>query len=60
VTLRGKVDNRMTKRTTEDIVEDVFGVREVHNELRVDNGLLQRPLQQDNQTQTPKNNLINR
>lgn len=42
VTLRGKVDNRYMKRLTEDLCEDVYGVREVHNELRVDNGLFQR------------------
>jgi hypothetical protein len=63
VTLRGKVENRMTKRNVEDVVEDVYGVREVHNELRVDNGLLQQPQQRpamQQQQQTPGNNLINK
>jgi osmotically-inducible protein OsmY len=38
VTLRGAVDSRYEKRVTEDIAESVQGVRQVHNELRVDNG----------------------
>lgn len=57
VTLRGKIDHRTTKRLTEDLCEDVYGVREVHNELRVENGLFQRTERTDG---TPKNNLINR
>lgn len=42
VTLRGKVDNRMDKRLAEDLVEDVYGVREVRNEMRVEHGLFNR------------------
>lgn len=38
VTLRGAVESRYAKRLTEDIVEDVYGVKEVHNELRVNRG----------------------
>lgn len=35
VTLTGFVDSRAAKRAAEDLAEDVYGVREVHNELRV-------------------------
>ena len=35
VTLRGSVDFRQTKRLAEDIVENVSGVKDVRNELRV-------------------------
>jgi osmotically-inducible protein OsmY len=35
VTLSGMVDDRSAKRLAEDIVEDVMGVREVMNQLRV-------------------------
>lgn len=35
VTLTGMVESRHVKRLTEDLVEDVSGVREVHNQLRV-------------------------
>jgi hypothetical protein len=35
VTLIGFVDSRAAKRVAEDIAEDVPGVREVHNQLRV-------------------------
>lgn len=55
VTLRGKVDNRMVKRLAEDVCEDVYGVREVHNELRVENGLFQRGNEQQN-----RGSLLNR
>jgi hypothetical protein len=37
VTLTGTVDSRRTKRRAEDVIEDVPGVREVHNQLRVEN-----------------------
>ncbi|MGN6184992.1 MAG: BON domain-containing protein [Thermoanaerobaculia bacterium] len=36
VTLQGTVDDRRTKRLAEDVVESVSGVRDVHNQLRVD------------------------
>ncbi|HEY9790053.1 MAG TPA: BON domain-containing protein [Candidatus Obscuribacterales bacterium] len=36
ITLRGSVDCRHGKRLAEDIAEDVYGVREVHNELRIE------------------------
>lgn len=35
VTLSGTVDNRAAKRMAEDVAESVQGVREVHNQLRV-------------------------
>jgi hypothetical protein len=35
VTLRGTVDSRAQKRMAEDVVESVPGVRDVHNQLRV-------------------------
>jgi hypothetical protein len=35
VTLTGTVDDRRTKRLTEDIAESVYGVKDVHNRLRV-------------------------
>lgn len=60
VTLRGAVDSRAAKRLTEDLVEDVFGVKEVHNELRVNRGDFQKPLlQPERDRMTPGNrNLI--
>jgi hypothetical protein len=38
VTLRGTVGDRRTKYLAEDLAEEVFGVEEVHNELRVTRG----------------------
>lgn len=35
VTLSGTVDERRTRRLAEEIIEDMPGVRDVHNELRV-------------------------
>ncbi|HWQ52804.1 MAG TPA: BON domain-containing protein [Bryobacteraceae bacterium] len=35
VTLTGMVESRHVKRLAEDVVEDVSGVREVHNQLRI-------------------------
>ena len=35
VTLRGHVEDRRTKRLAEDIAEDVSGVRDVHNEIKI-------------------------
>jgi hypothetical protein len=35
VTLTGFVDSRAAKRAAADLAEDIYGVREVHNELRV-------------------------
>src|SRR5262245_47976966 len=35
VALRGFVDRREMKRLAEDIAESVFGVKEVHNQIRV-------------------------
>jgi hypothetical protein len=36
VTLQGSVDSRQTKRLVEDVVDDVPGVRDVRNELRME------------------------
>jgi osmotically-inducible protein OsmY len=38
VTLTGKVEDRHQKRLAEDIAEQVSGVRDVHNQLKVDKG----------------------
>jgi BON domain len=38
VTLTGMVDGRHTKRRAEDVIENVSGVREIHNQLRVRSG----------------------
>ena len=38
VTLTGTVDDRQTKRMIEDLAEEVSGVREVHNQIRVQRG----------------------
>jgi hypothetical protein len=35
VTLKGTVDSRQAKRMAEDVVESVWGIRDVHNQLRV-------------------------
>jgi hypothetical protein len=35
VTLTGQVHDRLSKRLAEDIVEDIRGVKDVHNQLRV-------------------------
>jgi osmotically-inducible protein OsmY len=40
VTLTGVVEDRSAKRLAEDLAEDVFGVRDVHNQLKVRHGFL--------------------
>jgi osmotically-inducible protein OsmY len=35
VTMEGSVNDRWAKRTAEDVAENVFGVKEVHNQIRV-------------------------
>lgn len=40
VTLAGEVEDRRAKRRAEDIIEDVPGVRDVHNQLRARRGFL--------------------
>lgn len=42
VTLEGQVEDKHAKRLAEDIAEEVFGVREIHNQLRVRRGLMSR------------------
>lgn len=40
VTLTGVVEDRRAKRLAEDLVEDVFGVDDVHNQLKIRHGFL--------------------
>jgi len=40
VTLEGEVENRNQKRRAEDVIENVNGVKDVHNRLRARRGLL--------------------
>lgn len=40
VTLAGVVEDRRAKRLAEDLVEDVFGVQDVHNQLKIRHGFL--------------------
>jgi osmotically-inducible protein OsmY len=35
VTLQGTVDSRRSKRLAEDVAESVYGVKDVHNQLRI-------------------------
>jgi|GEM_PF-2930815 len=39
VTMRGHVENRRTKRLAEDVIENMYGVKDVRNELTVDQSL---------------------
>jgi osmotically-inducible protein OsmY len=38
VTLEGTVEHRRIKRDVEDLADEVSGVRQVHNRLRVESG----------------------
>jgi len=40
VTLEGSVPDRMSKRRSEDIAEQVMGVKDVHNRLKANKGLM--------------------
>lgn len=42
VTLNGTVDSRRTKRRAEDLAAITYGVKDVHNNLRVDHGFFSR------------------
>jgi len=42
VTLRGHVDSRLAKRRAEDCIEDCPGVKDIRNELSVDQSLFQQ------------------
>src|SRR5690606_37761904 len=42
VTLSGHVEDRRTKRHAEDVIENLHGVRDVKNELSVDQSLFQQ------------------
>jgi osmotically-inducible protein OsmY len=43
ITLRGSVDSRAEKRIAEDVAEAISGVRQVHNQLRVERHGEQQP-----------------
>jgi osmotically-inducible protein OsmY len=45
VTLEGTVDDRRQKRLAEDIAEDVSGVKDIHNRLRIGQNLIQQVAQ---------------
>jgi osmotically-inducible protein OsmY len=53
VTLVGVVQDRQDKRLAEDLVEQVSGVREVHNQIRVNQGSGQDAQPQQPQRQQP-------
>jgi osmotically-inducible protein OsmY len=45
VTLEGTVDDRRQKRLAEDLAEDVPGVKDIHNHLRIGQNLIQQVAQ---------------
>jgi hypothetical protein len=51
VTLQGSVNDRWAKRTAEEIAEGVWGVKQVHNQLRLSQGTVgqDRPSSQEGQ-----------
>lgn len=48
LTLRGKVEDRRAKREAEDCVDDIYGVQDVMNELKVDRGFFAKLFNTDN------------
>lgn len=54
VTLSGSVDNRQAKRLAEDAIEDVPGVRDINNQLRVTRGQTDREHQVTTQSETDR------
>ncbi|MFY0534191.1 BON domain-containing protein [Nannocystis pusilla] len=52
VTLSGTVDDREIKRLVEDLSEDISGVREVQNQIRVSHGQQMTGQTQGEQVQT--------
>ena len=52
VTLQGSVNDRWAKRTAEDLAEGVWGVKEVHNQLRVPAGVFGQERDRDQTRQT--------
>ncbi|HET7585122.1 MAG TPA: BON domain-containing protein [Gemmatimonadaceae bacterium] len=54
VTLTGTVDDRHAKRLAEDLAEDVFGVRDVHNELHVEHGFFDKLFGRDEEREVPR------
>ena len=54
VTLRGTVDNRHEKRLAEDLAENVRGVKDVHNEVKVSRSLWQKLTGQGEEEQTDR------
>ncbi|HET6569205.1 MAG TPA: BON domain-containing protein [Rhodothermales bacterium] len=55
VTLTGTVDSRQAKRMAEDVAEDVAGVKDVHNQLRINRTDAGRNAEQQNKGQENKN-----
>ena len=54
VTLRGTVDSRYEKRMAEDCAEEVRGVKDVHNELKVNRSFWQRLTGQGEEEETDR------
>jgi hypothetical protein len=52
VTLEGTVGSRRDKRMAEDAVDDISGVKDVHNHLRIDKNQNNNQTQQENQQQS--------
>lgn len=52
VTLEGTVDSRRDKRMAEDAVDDISGVKDVHNHLRINRNQNNNQTQQQNQQQS--------
>ncbi len=48
LTLKGKVEDRRAKREAEECVEDIYGVNDVMNELKVDKGFFASIFSSDN------------
>ena len=49
VTLKGQVSNRHSKRMAEDLVESISGVKDVHNQLRVQEEMRQQQSEHNQQ-----------
>lgn len=60
VTLRGKVEDRRSKRLAEDLCEEIYGVREVRNELRTEHGLFGKQGEEKPNEQQRNNSLLSR
>ncbi|HET7110644.1 MAG TPA: BON domain-containing protein, partial [Gemmatimonadales bacterium] len=51
ITLKGEVEDRRAKRRAEDCVEQLAGVRDVHNELHARRGFWDTLLGEDRETE---------